>query len=369
MYPVIEGDPVSILVVDAPPDADGEEVNGPGNELRTGVPGREAVPDTDTQSKPLQGGEIEGDTTLMAFTLGLLGSVVGIAATETPLVLDPRGNVMLPVTEIQSRPEQLTDGIVVVGLTTIKLVVAVCVSVGEVEYPFEYDGSGRDPDVVTEIQRVPLHGCVGPPMEVDPPVPVPILVDGLGTLGDTGGTVGPLMGKLGDSVMHKNPLQETDEVVPVYGAEDPTLATGLPGEYEGNNVGAVIVEVTHTKPLQDVEISVTGIGGLLNVVVENVEEEVVATSLGSSVLVIVVSSVRVLVGTVTVVTRGIRDVEITVNPVVETSIQRRPEHGNEALGGTVPGGAGVFGGTLPPVVLGTETGGAGFPVLGVDGGG
>ena len=184
-----------------------------------------------------------------------------------------------------------------------------------------------------------------------------------------GETVGLLVGKLGDSVTHKNPLQETDGVAPVYCEEDPVLGTGLPGEYDGNNFGAVAVNVTHTRPLQDVESSVTEVGGLLNVVVNNVEEEVVATSLGCSVLVIVVSSVRVLVGTVTVVTRGMRDVEMTVSPVVEIPIHERPEHGDESLGGTISGGAEVFGGTLPPVVLGRGSGGAGFPVLGVDGGG
>ena len=82
------------------------------------------------------------------------------------------------------------------------------------------------------------------------------------------------------------------------------------------------------------------IGGDPNVVaaVESVEEDIAKTSLSASVLVMVVNSVVVRVGTVMVVIRGIREVEVIVSPPTDTLRHKGPEQGAELTKGVVLGG-------------------------------
>lgn len=81
------------------------------------------------------------------------------------------------------------------------------------------------------------------------------------------------------------------------------------------------------------------IGGDPNVVaVDSVEENIVKTSLSASVLVMVVNSVVVRVGTVMVAILGIREVEMIVSSPTDTLRHEGPEQGVELAKGVVLGG-------------------------------
>lgn len=84
------------------------------------------------------------------------------------------------------------------------------------------------------------------------------------------------------------------------------------------------------------------IDGDPNVVgVDSVEGDIVKTSLSASVLVMVVNSVVVRVGTVMVVILGTREVEMIVSPPTDTLRHKGPEQGVELAKGVVLGGPGL----------------------------